>query len=159
MTLDAALLEKLANWRPDNGRQTLTEHDPASGWTAAVTAECADLVGCRLWEVHLTRSTPLAGADLRARAEAVAGRVTGLLEPLRLVEVDAERQVALLRSGPPTARGDDLFYYEVLLQGGGAASVRRYQGSCETLSRRQQISFTLTHEVLAKLVADLTEPA
>jgi hypothetical protein len=158
MTLDAALLEKLANWRPDSGRQTLTIPDPASGWTTAVTAECADVVGCRLWEVHLTRSTPLASSDLRTRAEAVAARATGLLEPLRLVEVDAERQVALLRSGAPTARGDDRFYYEVRLHGDGSSWVRRYQGS-HLLPTRLQVSFTLTHEVLAKLVADLTAPA
>ena len=64
--------------------------------------------------------------DLETRAEQVCQRVTGLLEPLRLVEVDAPRQSALLRSEQPGQRGDERFYYEVLLDGDGGATVRRY---------------------------------
>ena len=36
MTLDEMLLQKLAEWRPDSGRQTLTVAHPETGWTAAV---------------------------------------------------------------------------------------------------------------------------
>ena len=47
MTLEEALLQKLAEWRFDNGRQTLTVAHPETGWTAAVVADCGDVVGCR----------------------------------------------------------------------------------------------------------------
>jgi hypothetical protein len=157
MSLDGLVLEKLAKWRPD-GRQTLEVAAPEVGWAASVTADAADLVGCRLWEVSLRRTggqEPPAG-DLKARAEAVAGRVTGLLEPLQLIEVDASRGVALLRSATPTVRDETPFYYEVLLHAGGAADVRRYEGPHGEGTRRQQVAYTLTHEVLAKLIADLT---
>ena len=40
-------------------RQTLEVADPESGWTVPLTADCADSVGCRLWEVTLRRTTPL----------------------------------------------------------------------------------------------------
>ena len=79
------------------------------------------------------------------------------MEPLRLIEVDAGRDTALLRSAAPPKRGDDLFYYEVLLTGRGAG-VRRYQSS-STGGTRQQVAFPLTHEALAKLAADLTADA
>ena len=154
MTLNEALLEKLAEWRCDSGRQTLTVPHPESGWTAAVAADCADRVGCRVWELNLSRPAAAPAADLKGRAERVAARVTGLLEPLRLVEVDAGRDAALLRSAAPQRRGDDLFYYEVELKSGGAG-VRRYQGSA-TGATRQQIAFPLTHDALAKLAGDLT---
>jgi hypothetical protein len=154
MTLDATLLQKLAKWRPDSGRQTLEVAAPDGVWAAAVTAECVDLVGCRLWELTLRRSAPPAG-DLKARAEQVAGRVTGLLEPLRLLEVDAGRGVALLRSGTPSQWADGVFYYEVLLHNDGTTTVRRYQAPTQGEPRRQQTAFTLTHEALAKLVRDL----
>ena len=108
--------------------------------------------------MNLTRleAAPTA-ADLKTRAERLAGRATGLMEPLRLIEVDAGRNVALLRSAAPQQRGDDLFYYEVLLQEGGAG-VRRYQASTQG-GARQQVAFPLTHEALAKLAADLTADA
>lgn len=156
MTLDEILLQKLANWRPDSSRPVLEVADPASGWSVRLTAECVDQVGSRLKELALTRLTPLAGVDLAARAQVVASQVTGLLEPLRLIEVD-NNNTALLRSQTPDERGDRLFYYEVLLHGDGGCTLRRFQAAHQTGVRRQQIAFTLTHEALAKLVTDLTK--
>ncbi len=157
MSLDALLLEKLAKWRPDNDRATLDVADAESGWSAAVTAECVDVVGCRLWEVGLRRSGEAMPVDVQARAERVCQRVTGLLEPLSLVEVDRTRNVAQLRSEQPGQRGEERFYYEVLLDGDGGSTVRRYQAPRSDTPRRQQVAFTLTHEALAKLVGDLCQ--
>ena len=156
MSLDALLLEKLAKWRPNSDRGTLNVGDAAGGWSAAVTAECVDVVGCRLWELTLRRTAEASAADLPARAKQLCERVTGLLESLRLVEVDEPRQLALLRSEQPGQLGDERFYYEVLLDGDGGASVRRYQTPHAGEPRRRQVGFTLTHEALAKLVRDLT---
>jgi hypothetical protein len=149
------LLEKLANWRPPKGRQTLELAE--DGWTVAVTADCADVVGCQLWELSLRRAAATPTVDLAARAEQISQRVTGLLEPLRLVEVDAPRNVALLRSEQPGQLGEDRFYYEVLLHGDGGSEVRRYQTPQAGEPRRRQVAFTLTHEALAKLVGDLIQ--
>ena len=156
MTLNELLLQKLAEWRFDTARQTLTVPHPESGQTAAVAADCADRVGCRVWELNLTRPEA-ASADLKARAERVASRATGLMESLRLVEVDAGRDTALLRSAAPQKGGDELSYYEVLLHGRGAG-VRRYQAPAQGGARRQ-VAFPLTHEALAKLAGDLTADA
>ena len=156
MTLNEILPEKLVNWRPE-GRQTLNAADTGAAWSADVTADCVDQVGCRLWELTL-RCTGAAFdvAALKQRAGRVADRVTGLLEPLKLVEVDEPRRVALLRSEAPGQRGDDLFYYEALLHSTGTIEFRRFQGSHQPGSHRQQVAFTLTHDALTKLVADLT---
>jgi hypothetical protein len=157
MTLEETLLQNLAEWRFDNGRQTLTVAHPETGWTGTVAADCSDRVGCHLWEVNLTRpETAPAAADLTTRAERLASRATGLMEPLRLIEVDVQGDTALLRSAVPQKRGDDLFYYEVLLRSAGAG-VRRYQSSAK--GARQQVAFPLTHEATAKLAADLTADA
>src|SRR3954454_21671003 len=88
MTLDEALLQKLARWRPDSGRQTLEVAHPESGWTVVLTASQVEFLGARLWEVALRRPTPPEGVDLGARAGQVAQRATGLLEPLKVLEVD-----------------------------------------------------------------------
>jgi hypothetical protein len=156
MSLDELLLQKLAKWRPDSERQTLEVADEAGVWSAAVTPECVDGIGCRLWELSLRRSAATPIVDLPARAEQISKRVTGLLEPLRLVEVDQVRKVALLRSEQPSQRGEDRFYYELLVEGNGGSTVCRFQAPHGDQPRRTQIAFTLTHEALAKLVGDLT---
>ncbi len=154
MSLDALLLEKIAKWRPASGKATVEA--AGDGWTAAVAAECVDVVGCRLWELSLRPSAERPAEELKARAEQVCQRVTGLLEPLRLVEIDGPANTALLRSEQPGQVGDERYYYEVLLSGDGGSVVRRYQTPHGSQTRRQQVAFTLTHEALAKLVRDLT---
>jgi hypothetical protein len=152
MNPSEALRGKLADLRFADGRRTIAAD--ADGWTVAVAADCVDRLGCQVWELTLTRTGAAAAANLKARGEALAARCTGLLEPLALVEVDAEAKAALLRSAPPSRREDGLFYYEVLLQP-DAAAFRRFQAP-QAGGKRSQIAFTLTHDALAKLVDDLT---
>jgi hypothetical protein len=153
------VLEKLAEWRPGRGRHTLGVPDEATGWATAVTADRADELGCLVWEMAVRRSTTLPGGDaraLRAWGDRIAARARGLLEMLKVVEVDAERDEAILRSDTPTAKGEERFYYEVHLKATGSASVRRYHGSLAGQGKREQIAFALTHEALARLADDLT---
>jgi hypothetical protein len=153
MTLDETLLQKLADWRPDSACQTLVVEHTASGWTVAVTAERVDTLGCRLHEVTLRRTAPMPGEpSLVEQGNQIAARVIGLLEPLRLIEVDTEHQLVQLRSQPPSRRGGSVQYYEVLRHGDGTTRLARFEGGN---GKRQAIGFTLTHEALAKIVNDL----
>lgn len=159
MTLENTLLQKLSDWHPaGDGRHTLAVTDEAAGWNVAVTADRQDQVGCVVWELALRRAAVAPATDaavaLRAWAERAAGRVKGLLEMLAVVEVDPTRGEALLRSNEPTQRGEAVAYYEVLLRGTPEAAVRRFKGGAG--QRREQVAFALTHEVLARLAADLT---
>lgn len=153
MTLEELLLEKLADWRPDTGRQTLTVAAEGVG-RANLTAECNDAVGCRILELTVAREQPV--ADLRGWADRLSARATGLLEPLRLLELDPAQDTALLRSQAPAKRGEELFYYEVSLKSKGEASVLRYHASRDGSHRREPVPFALTHEALAKLAQDIT---
>jgi hypothetical protein len=159
MTRNETLLKKLADWHPPaTGRHILAVPDEGSGWTVTLTADRCDALGCLVWELVVRRSTPATatgGNALSAWAERIAGRVTGLLEPLKVVEVDVGRDEALLRSDTPAQCGDKRFYYEVHLRGTGQAVVRRYQGTHQPGARREQVAFALTHEALAKLAGDL----
>jgi len=145
------LLQKLANAPGQAGRQTVTV-TAANGWTVELAAEHVDVVGCKLQEVAAKRNAPV---ELKLWTENVARRVTGLLEPLKLLELDAGQGTAVLRSESPAKRGDTRTYYEVTLRQQGEANLRRYQATT-TAGKRQQIPFTLTHDALGKLVDDLT---
>ncbi len=151
MTLENLLLQKLTDWRPDSARSTLAV-DARGQPSLLLVGDRNDGLACRLWEVALNTHAP---AEVKAWAERVCSRVTGLLEPLRLVEVDGEQKTAQLRSEGPAERDGELFYYEVLLHGDGRAFLRRYRAVRDGSKRREQVGFVLTHEVLAKLAGDL----
>ena len=158
MTLEKMLQQKLSEWRPTGtGRHTLTIPDEGAGWTAHLTTERNDTLGCQVWELTLRRTTAAApAADLQSWANRAAQRVTGLMEKLAVIEVDAARHEAQLRSEKPTTRGDLHSYYEVLLKGDREAQVRRFQANQQPGSHREQTAFVLTHETLGQLAADLT---
>jgi hypothetical protein len=157
MILPDIFLHKLAEWRPAGTRQTLHVPIEGTGWGLALTADRNDELGSLVWELALHRSgEPVVAADvLTGWAKRVAGRATGLLEPLKVIEVDAERSEALLRSNEPLRRGEQLYYYEVHLKNNTSATLCRYR-ALNGNGKREQVAFALTHEALAKLVADLT---
>lgn len=156
MSLNEAVLQKLADWSPPAGRQTLNLPGESSGWSLRLTADRHDELGTLVWELGLERSAAAPPAkNVADWAQHVGVRVTGLLEPLKVVEVDTVRDEALLRSQEPAHRGDKVFYYEVLLRGTRSALVRRYRALAEGNGRREQVVFALTREALAKFVGDL----
>lgn len=145
------LLQSLSEWAPSGvGRHALAVQTP--GGTVRVIADRTDALACALWELTLDRAAPAAG--VKAWAENVAARATGLLEPLKLLEADETRGEAVLRSTAPAAKGDRVAYYEVKLHADGRAAVARYTAS-RAQSGREQVAFALTHETVAKLAADL----
>src|SRR5215510_1186653 len=156
MTLTESLLPKLSEWKPAGaGRHSWSAAIPEAGWTVHLSADKADTLSCLVWELTLARTgTAPEGLTLRGWAEGVAKRATGLLEPLRLLEVDEARGEALLRSDAPAKKGGSVAYYEVRLFGVARAEVRRFAAD-RTQSGREQIAFALTHEVLAKLAGDI----
>jgi hypothetical protein len=157
MTLNDTVLQKVAEWQPTgNGRLPLLVPDAGSGWAVTVTADRNDDLGCLVWEMAWRRTGPATrGETLKGWADGVSRRVTGLLEPLKVLEVDDRRGEALLRSGEPTRKGPAVRYYEVLLKGTTEAVLRRYHGSPQGDKRREQVAFPLTHEALAKVAGDL----
>jgi hypothetical protein len=158
MTLAETLLQKLADWRPaGEGRHAVGLSLPDHGWTVRVMVDRVDTLGCLLTQVEAERSAPLADDDqlLEAHARRAASRVTGLLEPLRLIEVDRVRHVALLRSDAPPQKDNSVLYYEITFRGRNRVSVERFKAAKQSPSKRDAVPFVLTHEVLAKLVDDL----
>ncbi|HEY1379162.1 MAG TPA: hypothetical protein VGF55_20335 [Gemmataceae bacterium] len=165
MTLDDTLLNNLTGWRPAGDGPHSFASSTSSGWGVTATAEAADTVGCRLTELGVSRpgdpqagapAPPATAADLTRWAVRTAERVTGLLEPLAVIEVDATRSEAVLRSETPARRGDDVQYYELRLRGRHAAALHRYQAPRTGPGKRRAVPFALTHEAIAKVVADVT---
>lgn len=154
MTLGETLQQKLASKRGATP-QTITVVDPQSGARAEAEVEASDSLGCRLRGLRVQRGGSQQ-EPLPQWAERVARQASGLLEPLAVHEVDAARGEARLRSQSPTRKGDEIQYYEAVLNSAGQASLHRYRASHDPHQPRQAIPFTLTHEAAGKVVDDLT---
>jgi hypothetical protein len=153
MTLASIVRQKLNETPPADKRHELSASDPSGAWTVYLTAERRDAWTTVAWELSVRRAT--GDGDVAAWAGRVAERSTGLLEALRVVEIDAANNQALVRSEPPFERDGKVSYYEVLLKGSSSALVRRYEGT-HVSGKREQVAFALTNEVLSKWVGDLT---
>ncbi len=156
-------LTRINRWRPTGaGRHSWSESFPAAGWQVQLTADKVDSLSSLVWEVRMSRTAPPPSADpltpaaaLNGWASAVASRVTGLLEPLKVHEVDGIRNEALLRSVAPSRKGQTLAYYELRLSGLSSVTLARYVANT-THPGREQVAFAITHEALAKLLEDIT---
>ncbi len=140
------------------GKQSWIDNPVETGWTIQLTADRVETLGCQIWELTLTATEcPWTdAADLQVCAEGIASRVNGLREPLKLIEVDNTRMEAMLRSDKPSKRAEKVGYYEMRLVGSQNQIVlRRFEASPGLSNKREQVGFALTHEVIAKLIADL----
>lgn len=113
-----------------------------------------DAIGCSFQTLGLTTGK-LANAsldELKAISETLTGKLTYLLEPIGLVEADADRCSIQLRSNPPKKGEDETSYYELMVRRGGDITLSRY--SKKTGQLRQIIPANVTREVLGRLADD-----
>jgi hypothetical protein len=91
--------------------------------------------------------------ELTAVADQLAAKLTYLLEPLRVIEIDGTAGAVQMRSSQPSQRSDRSSYYELLVRRGGSIAFERYEKQ-PSLSR-SVIPAILTREVLFRLVSDM----
>ncbi len=155
MTRDAKIREKLSVWQP-SGRQQF-RFPVGSDWTVTIAAENRDELSCLLWQLSVARTGDAPAREtMKIWADRLATNVTGLLEPLKVVELDDQRGEGFLRSVEPSEREAQLCYFELFLEGTKTAHLRRYQSAADKSSKREQTTFALTYESLGKLIDDLT---
>lgn len=115
-----------------------------------------DAIGCSFTRLSVA-SDELDGVStdrLKAISEALAKRVTYLLEPISPIEIDAEGCVVQMRSNPPQKGEDGTYYYELLVHRGGELSLCRYHKLPG--GQRERTSAHVTREVFFRLVEDFS---
>jgi hypothetical protein len=91
---------------------------------------------------------------LRGWGDRLAARLTYLMEPLVVLEVDAQAGEAELRSQSPTPRGERRSFYEVRLRRDASLHLRRV-AFLDQARTRQTVPCQMTREVLERLADDL----
>lgn len=138
------------------------------GPAAIVLAEGTDVVRCELLsieslgvsverlELASTHLQNVSSERLKEVADALARKVSYLLEAIAPIEIDEEGCSVQMRSVPPYRRENTTSYYEVVVTA-GVISLRRYtKGPREA---RQLQPFSITREVLSRLVDDFAAAA
>lgn len=113
-----------------------------------------DGIGCSFQTLGLSTSK-LANAsldELKTISDGLISRLTYLLEPIGVIEADADRCSVQLRSNPPKKGEDETSYYELMVRRGGDITLSRYGKKPGQL--RQIIAAHVTREVLARLADD-----
>jgi hypothetical protein len=150
MTLENTLRRQLSNPEPGGF------HVSADGWDVTLAAEKRDSLSCALSSLTLERRD-VVQADLHVWATQIAERATGLIEPLKVVEIDQTLGKAMLRSAAPTVTDDKAHYYELLLERThrSVAELRRYAADRLGAQKREAVPFVLTHDAIVKLAVDI----
>jgi hypothetical protein len=154
-----SLSQKIAAAIDENTRAyilpcTVTVEDGPNRLTLNLTA--LDTVGVAFdtLEFVATDRADWSSDALRAWGERLAARVTYLLEPLKVIEIDAGGGEVQIRSQAPSTRAQQRGFYEVRLYKQGSLRMERFVYSDAT-RERERTACQLTREVVERLADDI----
>jgi hypothetical protein len=133
---------------------TVTVEESPHRLTLNLTALDTVGLGFTALEFATTSRTELSSKALKSWGDRLASRVTYLMEPLKVLEIDAGGGEVQLRSQSPTPRAEQRGYYEMRLFRNGSLRMERFVFDDATRQRRQT-PCQLTIEVLERLSDDI----
>jgi hypothetical protein len=153
MSLNDQINQELARIRAGGGGGVLTADAPSGRLECDLNS--VDGIGCAVdqFSFHTGRLTGASLEKLKKIGEDLSRRVTYLLEPIAIIELDAEGVTVQLRSSPPSQENGVTTYYELTINQNGL-NLRRYQS--QSGQPRQAIPAHFTHEALRRLAKDVT---
>lgn len=151
MTIQAKFAQELKNH--GNGTAMTLEVDAAPRSLRCDVTECNQLA-VSFERLRLTTSelASAGAAELERIGNALATRLTYLMEPIAPIEIDAAACVVQLRSRPPQKDDDGRTYFELIVRRGGEIALARFRK--DATAARQQVPAAVTREVLLRLVGD-----
>ena len=152
MTIRPDIERELKRIQAVSGRGLVQVDLPAGRLEADLLA--VDAIGCSFQTLAYS-TDKLADASLdqlKSISQALTEKLTYLLEPIGLVEADADRCSIQLRSNPPQKGDDGTSYYELMVRRGGDITLSRYSKKPGQL--RQIVPAHVTREVLGRLAED-----
>jgi hypothetical protein len=133
---------------------TVTVEDSPRRLTLHLTALDTVGVAFTALEFAVTGRPEWSSEALKSWGDRLAGRVTYLMEPLKVLEIDAAGGEVQIRSQNPTARAEQRGYYEMRLFRNGSLRMERFVID-EATRQRRQTPCQLTREVLERLADDI----
>jgi hypothetical protein len=158
-----SLSKKIAAALDENTRAyvlpcTVTVEDSPDRLTLHLTALDTVGVAFTALEFAATNRTSWTSEALKSWGDRLSARVTYLMEPLKVLEIDAGGGEVQIRSQNPTPRAEQRGYYEMRLFRNGSLRMERFVFD-ETTRQRRQTPCQLTLEVLERLADDIAASA
>lgn len=118
----------------------------------------ADQLSCLVSEISVraTDGQVYSTDELRVKGDDLCHRLSYLLEPIRVLEVDAMGGEVQARSQPPDRQPDRIRYYELRFATPSTLKLQRFEKQVGP-NQRHQIPLQLTYELLEKLMNDLVK--
>jgi hypothetical protein len=151
MNLQAQFEQELRNLGSGGSATVAVDSHPRT-LTCDIVERNALAVSFDRLRLATTELAAASAADLERIGKALSQRLTYLMEPIAPIEIDAAECVMQLRSSPPQKDDDGRSYYELIVRRGGEIALARFRK--ESASARQQVSATVTREVLLRLAGD-----
>lgn len=138
------------------GRVSGAVHVDAASLHLTAEVLIADQLSCLIHELSIraTEGQIYSTDELRVKADDLCQRLSYLLEPIRVLEVDAAEGVVQARSHPPERQPERIRYYELRFATPSTLKLHRFEKRTDQ-GQRQQIPLQLTYELLEKLIDDL----
>jgi hypothetical protein len=133
---------------------TVTVEESPHRLTLNLTALDTVGLGFTSLEFGTTSRTEWSSEALKSWGDRLASRVTYLMEPIKVLEIDAGGGEVQLRSQSPTPRAEQRGYYEMRLFRNGSLRMERFIFDDATRQRRAT-PCQLTIEVLERLADDI----
>jgi hypothetical protein len=133
---------------------TVMVEDGPNRLTLHLTALDAVGVAFTALEFAATSRTEWTSQALKEWGDRLSSRVTYLMEPLKVLEIDAGGGEVQIRSQSPTPRAEQRGYYEVRLFRQGSLRMERFVLD-EATRQRRPTPCQLTREVLERLADDI----
>jgi len=138
----------------DEGRRAFQVND----LDVSVDVCAQEQVGCSIKRLTVRPKRPISW-DPKRTGQAIAKRVTYLLEPLRLIEAAPQWGTVQVRSSKPWRNNGHVEYFEIVAEDEGAGQVGlsmcRYRAT-KGRRGRTPIPINLTWEALERLLSDLS---
>jgi hypothetical protein len=154
MPLKQQILQELNQLAAQGGNQPRQFALSVSVGSLEAALFSVDSLACALetLTLHSNKLAASTTAELKALSDRLSRQLSYLLEPISLIECDADSATVQLRSNPPQQDEDKTSYYEIVARRGGSIMLCRYLKQPGTV--RQITPSNLTHEVLARLGDD-----
>jgi hypothetical protein len=149
-----ALIEHELNQLGSGGPAMVAVADGPRNLTCDIVEYNSLAVVFNLLRLATTELASATAVDLERISNALATKLTYLMEPIRPIELDVDACVVQMRSNPPQKDDDGRSYYELLVRRGGEIALARYRK--EPGTPRQQVAATVTREVLLRLAGDFS---
>ncbi|MCX7664670.1 MAG: hypothetical protein N2112_03905 [Gemmataceae bacterium] len=150
------LQQNLSNWNPQGEGPHEATFPLADSWRIHLVVHKVESLASSIQRLTFVREPQIQG-NLSRFATTLTQSLHGWLDKIQVIECDPNLNHAVLRSEITQTQNASIRYYEIRLFGTNQVQLECYVFDRATDSKREQVSFTWTHEMITKLAEEIVK--